>query len=157
VGNFRGLGEVAIAKGVACNILFACQMLDTGRTFKYDDKNEDFVITGLNESYAFACRRRPDGSKTRFYTLKFAFVATIAENLRRYSAREFKQAREAFWARDEQAVINIIKSGMMNCPVSDTDVRDKEAAKGVSIAGLLRKTTKKASMSPGCVIAPRVT
>ncbi len=45
----------------------------------------------------------------------------------------------------------------MNCPVSVTDVRNKDAANGVSIAELLEKTTKKASMSPGYVVAPRVT
>ena len=45
----------------------------------------------------------------------------------------------------------------MNCPISATDVRNKDAAKGVSIAGLLGKTTKKKSMSPGYVLAPRVT
>ncbi len=37
-GNFRDLGEVSIGKGAACNLLSACQMFDTGRTFKYDDK-----------------------------------------------------------------------------------------------------------------------
>ncbi len=60
-------------------------MLDTGRKFNYDDKDVEYVVTGLNESYVFARGLRPDGSKTRFYTRNFAFVAAIAENLRRYS------------------------------------------------------------------------
>ncbi len=42
-----------------------------------------------------------------------------------------------------KAVINIINSGVMNCPISTTDARNKDAGKGVFIAGLLGKTTKK--------------
>ena len=42
VRNFRDLGEVGIGKGAACNIFSACQMLDTGRTFIYDDNNDVF-------------------------------------------------------------------------------------------------------------------
>jgi len=33
-------------KGLACNIIFACQMLDTGMTFKYDDTNDKFIVCG---------------------------------------------------------------------------------------------------------------
>ncbi len=53
-----------------------------------------------------------------------------------------------------KAAIGIMKFGVINCPVSTTDVRNKDAAKGMSIAGLLGKTTKRASMSPGYAIAP---
>ncbi len=45
----------------------------------------------------------------------------------------------------------------MNCPVSDTDVRNKDAATGVFIAKLLGKKTKKASVSLGYAFAPRFT
>jgi len=76
VGNFRDLGEVGIGKGVACNILLACPMLDTGRTFKYDDENDEFVVSGPSEAYVFARRLRPDGNKTGFCTRDFAYVAT---------------------------------------------------------------------------------
>ncbi len=47
-------------------------MLYIDRTFEYDDNSHEFVVTGLNESYVFARRLRPDGSKTRFYTRNFA-------------------------------------------------------------------------------------
>jgi len=91
VGNFRDLGEVGIGKGAACNILSTCQMLDTGRTFKYDDKNDEFIVSNPDEAYVFARRLRPGGSKTRFYTRNFAYVATVADYLRIYSAREVRQ------------------------------------------------------------------
>ena len=70
-------------------------MLDTGRTFKYDENNDEYVVTGLNEEFVFARRIRPDGNKTRFYTRNFAFVATIAANLRRFSVREGKHMDKA--------------------------------------------------------------
>jgi hypothetical protein len=56
VGNFRDLGEVGIGKGAACNIISACQILDTGRTFKYDDKNDEFIVSGPSEAYVFTHR-----------------------------------------------------------------------------------------------------
>jgi len=55
------------------------------------------------------------------------------------------------------AVINTVDYGLMNCPISATGIRNKYAAKGVSITMLLGKTTKKKSMSPGYVLVPRVT
>ncbi len=78
MGNFRDLGEFGIGKGAACNILSACQMLDTEKTFKYDNNNDEFDATGLNEAYVFARRLRPHGSNTRFYVRNFPYVATIA-------------------------------------------------------------------------------
>jgi hypothetical protein len=45
------------------------------------------------------------------------------------------------------ATIGLINSGMLNCPVSASDVRNKDAAKGVFVAGLMGKT-KSTSLSP---------
>ena len=47
------------------------------------------------------------------------------------------------------ATIGLINSGMFNCPVSASDVRNKDAAKGVSVAGLMGKAKKHKSVSPG--------
>jgi hypothetical protein len=68
VGNFRDHGKDGIGKGAACNILSPCQMLDIGRTFRYNDKNDEFIVSGPSDAYVFARRLRPDDSKTRFYT-----------------------------------------------------------------------------------------
>jgi len=65
-------------------------MLDTDIKFKYDDKNDDFVVTLPRKSYVFTRRLRPDSNKTRLYTRHFAYITTVAENLRRYSVREVK-------------------------------------------------------------------
>jgi predicted Fe-Mo cluster-binding NifX family protein len=42
-----------------------------------------------------------------------------------------------------KVVINIINSDVMNCPISASDFRNKDAAKGVSIAEIFGKTIKK--------------
>jgi len=55
------------------------------------------------------------------------------------------------------AAIGLINSGMLNCPVSASDVRNKDAAKGVSLAGLVGETKKQKSVSPGYALAPHVT
>ncbi len=55
------------------------------------------------------------------------------------------------------ATIGLINSGMLNCPVFASDMRNKDAAKGVSVAGLVGKTKKHKSVSPGYALAPRVT
>jgi hypothetical protein len=55
-----------------------------------------------------------------------------------------------------KAVIDIIDSGVMNYPVSITDVRNNDAVESVSVAGLLGETAKKGSISPGYVLAPHV-
>jgi hypothetical protein len=70
-------------------------MLDIGRTFKYDDENDESIVSDPSEAYVFFRCLRPDGSKTRFYTRDFACVATVAENYRRYSVREVKQVKKA--------------------------------------------------------------
>ena len=53
--------------------------------------------------------------------------------------------------------IGIIKSGVQKCPVTASDVWNKDAAKGVSTAGLLGKLKKMKSVSPGYALVPRVT
>ena len=55
------------------------------------------------------------------------------------------------------ATIGIINSGVQNCLVTASDVRNKDATKGVSTAGLLGKTKKMKSVSPGYALIPRVT
>jgi len=43
---------------------------------------------------------------------------------------------------------------MLNCPVSTSDVRNKDAAKEVSVVGILGKTKKHKSVSPGRFCTP---
>ena len=56
------------------------------------------------------------------------------------------------------ATIGLINSGMFKYPVSSaSDVCNKDAAKGVSVAGLFGKTERHKSDSPRYALALRVT
>ena len=162
-GTFRDLGKVGVGIGAAGNILSACQMVDTGRPYRYDNVKDEYVVSGNKNDYVFTRRRKADGSKSRFYTRDFALIATVKDNLRRYTAREVKQIDKAeqlmqrLGHMTSAATIGLINSGLQNCPVTASDVRNKDAAKGMSAAGLMGKTKKHKSVSPGYVLAPRVT
>ena len=53
--------------------------------------------------------------------------------------------------------IGIFNSGVQSCSVSASDIRNKDAAKGVSVVGIVGNTKKMKYVSPGYVFAPRVT
>ena len=54
-----------------------------------------------------------------------------------------------------KATIDLINSGVQNCPISATVVRNKDAAKGVSVAGLIGKNDEeKVRVSGICVGSP---
>jgi len=138
-------------------------MKDIGRALTYDTDKDEIVVTGESQDYSFTRRLRDDGAKTRFYKCDFAHVATMAANLRKYSIREVRQMDKAkqlmqrLGPMTSKATISIINSGVQNCSVSVSDVRNKSTAKSVSVAGLLGNTTKHKSISPGYELAPRVT
>ena len=164
-GTFRDLGTVSIAPGAAANILAGAEMVDSGFAVNYDPVDDAFTVEGTHNLYRFARKLRTDGSRYRFYTCDFAelaLVTTVAENLRRYTAREVKQMAlaEQLMQRlghmTSNATMSLLNAGVQNCPVTATDVRNKDAAKGVSVPGLLGKTKKRASAKAGYVLAPRV-
>jgi hypothetical protein len=162
-GVLRDLGTAGVCIGAAGNILSAGQMVDTGRQVQYDTTKDEYIVSGPAADYVFARRTKEDGKRSRFYTHDFAIVATIKENLRRFTTREVKHIEKAeqmmqrLGHMTSAATIGIINSGMQNCPVTASDVRNKDAAKGVSTAGLLGKTKKMKSVSPGYALVPRVT
>ena len=56
-----------------------------------------------------------------------------------------------------KATMILINSEVQNYSVSAFNMRNMDTAKGVSVAGLLEKTTKRKSISPRYMLAPRVT
>jgi hypothetical protein len=119
-GVFRDLGTVGVCIGAAGNILSAGQMVDTGRQVRYDTTKDEYIVSGPASDYVFARRTKEDGTKSRFYTHDFALVATIKENLRRYTSREVKQIEKAeqmmqrLGHMTSAATIGIINSGVQN-------------------------------------------
>ncbi len=87
-GIFRELGSAGVAVGATGNNISACKMVDTGRPYRYDGDKDEYVVTGTDNDGVLKRRIRNDGNKSRFYTRDFALVATVKENLRRYTTRE---------------------------------------------------------------------
>ena len=81
--------------GVAGNIISACQLIDTGRHYWYLHDKDEYLARGTESDYVFMRRLKDNGTKSRFYTRNFSLVATIGENLRRYTTREVKQIDKA--------------------------------------------------------------
>jgi hypothetical protein len=53
VGPFCYFGQVGIGKGASCNILSACQRVDTGKSFRYDNDKNKIVVVGSYLEYIF--------------------------------------------------------------------------------------------------------
>jgi hypothetical protein len=137
-------------------------MVDTGRPYRYDGAQDEYIVVETDNDYVFTRLLRDNGSKARFYTRDFALVTTVKVNARWYSSRDVKQMDkvEQFMQQlghmTSSATLDLINSGMLNCPVSASDARNKDAAKGVLVAGLVEKTEKHKSVSPGYALDPRV-
>lgn len=174
-GQFADLCVAGVARDGAANLVSQAQLVDEGRTVRYIHEEDRYDIEGTERVYSFTRRLRSDGSKSRFYTcelalvaavdenLRRALVATVAENLRRFSKRDAKymdnavQLMQRLGHMGSGATIKLLNAGVLNCSVTATDVRNKDAAMGVSIPGLMGKTKKQKSVSAGYVLAPRVT
>jgi uncharacterized MAPEG superfamily protein len=90
-------------------------------------------------------------------------LVTVRDNMRRYTKREVsaeERAREflrELGHATPRAAIDMIRGGMLNCPVTETDIQNADAIFGPSIASLKGKTVKRTPMRASVVVTPRVT
>ncbi len=74
----------------------------------------------LRRTMCLPVTKKDDGNKSRFYTYDFDLVATVKENLRRYTLREVKQIEKAEQMMQRLGhmtsanIIDIINSGVQN-------------------------------------------
>ncbi len=108
-------------------------MVDTGRQVQYDTIKDEYFVSGSETDYVFACCKKDDGTKSRFYPHDFALVATVTHNLRRYTLREVnhiekaEQMMQRLGHMTSAGIIDIINSGVQNCPIPASDVRNKDS------------------------------
>jgi len=108
--------------GAAGKIISACQLIDTGRYYRYLPDKDEYLVRGAESDYVFTRRLKEDGIKSHFYTRDFLLVATIGEKLRRYTTREVKQIDKAeqlmhrLGHMTSAATIDIINSGCKAAP-----------------------------------------
>ena len=160
-------GTIGLAPGAAANVLSKTKLIDSGHTVTYDTAEDVYHLAGDHCDYVFARKVLRDGSKSGHYSCEMieqgVYVATVAENLRRYTKREVAGAEAAreMMARlghaSTQETIDMLQSGVLDCAVTKEDVRRADVIFGHSIASIKGKTNKKSSVAANVVIAPRVT
>jgi hypothetical protein len=103
VGDLGDVGVVYYCPEASANILSFAAMSDAGADIRYNAKHGRFTMKprGSNKIYSF-CRQDIPGSDGRFYVCdtrtmiaKKPTVATVAENMQKYSKREVGSAGSA--------------------------------------------------------------
>ena len=148
VGDLEDIGVVYYCPGAAANILSFAALSDSGADIRYDSKNNRFTLRpkGNRQIYCF-CRKKLPGSDGRFYmrdtrsmialkptfypNRETALVATVAENMRKYTKREVESAgaaRELLARMGYPSVKNAISMirGGGNMKVTESDLGSKD-------------------------------
>ena len=175
-GAFRDFSKLGNSIGcshkASANVLSMADCVDSGYNIEYSTEQDHFEVTADRTSYIFHRKHYADGTKSKHYVADMAsypirskvLVQTVAENLIGFSAREAASAKAA---RDFQvsrlghfpthAVIDILNSGVLNCPVTPQDVLRAEKIYGPPIGALKGTTKKMASVISDSTLAPRMT
>lgn len=168
-GEYADLGTAGYSADSIANILSQGAIKDHGCTISYNDSLEEYTVVSKTRSWVFKRKLLSNGMKSRFYTYNVnedqgaVMIETVEGNLRRYTVQEAKKADAAvqLMARaghmSSKAMIDVLKSGVLNCSVTPTDVRNAEAIYGRSVASLKGKTRMHAPIAAVHVLAPRVT
>ena len=175
-GAFRDFGKLGNSIGcsnkASANVLSMADCVDNGYDIEYLTVHDHFKVTADSTCYIFHRKFYEDGTKSKHYVADMAnypsggqvLVQTVDENLHGFSKREIEGAKAA---RDFQvsllghfsthSVIDILNSGVLNCPVTTQDVLRAERIYGAPIAALKGKTKRMSSTISKATLTPRVT
>ena len=166
---FADLGTVGYSPAAAANILSQGRLIDEGISVDYDKHNNQYIVSGPVKTYHFKRKKIPGVRLARrHYTYETAddsddaFVVTVADNQRRYTAQEVKRSEVAGelmtrlgFASNADAIA-IVNQGIMNCNTTATDLRIAHAIEGIQKQSLRGKTKKKKSTIAAGLVGPRV-
>ena len=164
VGRLGAIGTVYYCPTAAANILSFAAMSDAGADIKYDSKYDRFTLQpkGSDLIYSF-CRQDPPGSEGKFYVcdtrtmidtkptfhqrVEKAMIATVSENMRKYSKREVESAgaaRELLARMGYPSVENaiVMVKGGDNMKVTERDFRIAHDIWGKDVTSMRGKTKK---------------
>jgi hypothetical protein len=167
VGDMKDIGEVYYSPKAAANILSFAAMTDAGAEISYDEKHGRFTMRpkGSENIYSF-CRQDKPGCEGKFYVcdtrtmiaqkptshpqIDRAMVATVSENMQKYSKREVESAgaaRELLARMGYPSVDNAIDMirGSDNIKVTERDFRVAHDIWGKDVTSMRGKTKKKAT------------
>lgn len=178
VGDLGDIGVVYYCPGAAANILSFAAMSDSGADIRYDSKNHRFTLRpkGSRQIYSF-CRKRISGSESRFYMCdtrsmiaskptfhphrETALVATVSENMRKYTKREVESAgaaRELLARMGYPSVENAIAmiKGGDNMKVTESDFRIAHDIWGKDVTSMRGKAKKRTTPVADMIITSPV-
>jgi len=134
-GEFEDLGRVGVSENSVANILSQAELLDKGFGVSYDTSSDQYCVKGTKKNWVFQRKRLPSGKRSPFYSCE-VLVTTVEDNMRRYTAREVKQAKKALHHDDtDQSATNDTDDGHANIePVPLPDMMPlPSAAAGVAV------------------------
>ena len=174
-GDFRDLCTAGWNAASVANIVSQGRLKDAGCAIHYDDDRDEFLVLtpGSKSAWLFVRKLKTDGrTKSPYYTCDMnkadssvaVLVDTVAENERRYTTTEVKKANAALQFMERlghispQGAIDIVNGGVLNSPVTASDVRNAISINGPSLAALKGKTPRKTSSAARPqIVGPRVT
>ena len=165
VGRLGDIGDVYYCPAAAANILSFATMCDAGADIKYEPEYGRFTMRpkGSKNIYSF-CRQDIPGSEGRFYVcdtrnmisdrptfhpkMESALVATVTENLQKYTKREIdsaSRAKELLARMGYPSVENAIAmvKGADNMKVTERDFTIAHDIWGRDVTSMRGKTKKK--------------
>jgi hypothetical protein len=169
-GRLGDIGTVYYSKDASANILSMSCLVDSGAKVKYDPKANRFTVQPRRSAtiYSF-CRKKVNNNDSKFYVCNMdtmvatvptdhssdaeILVATVAQNMVRYTKREVSAAQKSreLLARlgypSVENAIAMLRDGT-GFDVTPYDFQVADAIWGPDIASLRGKTTKAKSMIP---------
>ena len=169
-GKFLEYGRVGYCGGAVANILSAGEMESRG--FAVMKAGDVYQLRGAGRTLQFVRKLHPlTRKKLNFYVCdarpyfikEEACMVSVEDNMRRYTSREVKQAKDAreligrLGHPSSKGMIDMIRAGIANCTVTVQDVRNADAIFGANVHALRGNTRKLASVAAKAILAPRVT
>ena len=174
-GYFEDIGPVYYSSGATANILSFAAMADSGAEIRYEHEAGCFILrpVGSRTTYTFSRQDLP-GSAGRFYVydasdiarqkqsrevIERALVATVQDNMRKFTKREIASAVEAreLLARmgypPVEMAIAMIRGGN-NFSFLEADFRNAHTIWGKCLASMRGKTRKKSSPKADISLTP---
>ena len=174
VGELGEIGLVYYCPTAAANIISFAGMSDAGADIRYDPKQGRFTMKPKGSEMIFSfCRQDLPGSEGRFYVCdtrtmiskkptfhpktEHTMVATVSQNMRKYSKREVESAgsaRELLARMGYPSVENAIAmiKGGDNMGVTERDFRVAHDIWGKDVTSMRGKTKKKVTVAADLTI-----
>jgi hypothetical protein len=155
-GNLPHIGKVHYNPRGRGNILSEGRLKQHGSKIIRDDSTTDKIIVKTPSGAEFIFIR--PANETRWFCdfskRESMFVATVEQNMMKYSKREVERAKlaremqEALGFPTAKVMVDMVKGHINNCPITAMDIARADDIWGRHIAEIKGKTTQRSSGPP---------